>query len=596
MKQQKRKGFTLVELLIVIAILAVLATVSIVGYTQFIQKAHISNDAALVNQLNDLLMANEVIDGKAPTMSAALEIAGVNGFDVTKFTPTAKNYSYIWDSQTNRFLLINENQQVITPSDVQLVAERSFAVAHNLDELNKWQEKGVNIYLADDYEGSKDFAVHTGFDAGTCQDVESITYTGEVSAKTIILRSNSDKTTLSATAFVSGTPGAADYTCDTINAYGLAGKVIVPNAGASSFHWFGQTQGYIEATNGHVVAEEGSQGIIKAMTNDVIIDVADSADVLVVPGEKGVTLSAVAPNVPADKTNSIKPSTDYAGGLGTKDHPYLIQNFEQLKKIYGTNSSHKFYKLIADIHMEETMSKTDAETGEQYFVYVSKPINNVTLDGQGFKLITAKNTVAYIFDSVKKSTFKNIDVEETAALVRTANADNGVNGVSFINVDTYGDIQASGNCAAYVQYAIGKMCFENCTNYASIMGTGTRNYNAIFVGYPMSRAQTLKFTNCINEGSIISGKASMFVGNAKASYLNLTIEGCRNNGTIKSTYVGEDYNMNYYVSSIANDQLNIKINGAESYISINKTLQGLSNVNSDNLIKNTGSVVNDAEG
>ena len=43
MKKQIKKGFTLVELLVVIAILAVLATVSVVGYTSFITKANNSN-------------------------------------------------------------------------------------------------------------------------------------------------------------------------------------------------------------------------------------------------------------------------------------------------------------------------------------------------------------------------------------------------------------------------------------------------------------------------------------------------------------------------------------------------------------------------
>ena len=44
MRNNKNKGFTLVELLVVIAILAILATVSVVGYTSFIKSAHISND------------------------------------------------------------------------------------------------------------------------------------------------------------------------------------------------------------------------------------------------------------------------------------------------------------------------------------------------------------------------------------------------------------------------------------------------------------------------------------------------------------------------------------------------------------------------
>ncbi|MBQ9979280.1 MAG: prepilin-type N-terminal cleavage/methylation domain-containing protein, partial [Clostridia bacterium] len=44
MRNNKNKGFTLVELLVVIAILAILATVSVVGYTSFIESATVSND------------------------------------------------------------------------------------------------------------------------------------------------------------------------------------------------------------------------------------------------------------------------------------------------------------------------------------------------------------------------------------------------------------------------------------------------------------------------------------------------------------------------------------------------------------------------
>ena len=47
----KTKGFTLVELLVVIAILAILATVSVVGYTSFIDRAHESNAQTEAHQI-----------------------------------------------------------------------------------------------------------------------------------------------------------------------------------------------------------------------------------------------------------------------------------------------------------------------------------------------------------------------------------------------------------------------------------------------------------------------------------------------------------------------------------------------------------------
>lgn len=46
-----RKGFTLVELLVVIAILAILATVSVVGYTAFINSA---DDGAALSELSSV--------------------------------------------------------------------------------------------------------------------------------------------------------------------------------------------------------------------------------------------------------------------------------------------------------------------------------------------------------------------------------------------------------------------------------------------------------------------------------------------------------------------------------------------------------------
>lgn len=47
-----KRGFTLVELLVTISLLAVLTTVSIVGYMSFIERAAVSNDENLVAQLN----------------------------------------------------------------------------------------------------------------------------------------------------------------------------------------------------------------------------------------------------------------------------------------------------------------------------------------------------------------------------------------------------------------------------------------------------------------------------------------------------------------------------------------------------------------
>lgn len=58
----KTKGFTLVELLVVIAILAILATVSVVGYTSFIDNAKDSNAETELNTVK------RQIDAEAMTL------------------------------------------------------------------------------------------------------------------------------------------------------------------------------------------------------------------------------------------------------------------------------------------------------------------------------------------------------------------------------------------------------------------------------------------------------------------------------------------------------------------------------------------------
>ena len=83
-----KKGFTLVELLVVIAILAILATVSVVGYTSFINRANDSTAMQELTQVRDFCFSHELTgtnpDGKlslteAKDAVAACDIEGAAG-------------------------------------------------------------------------------------------------------------------------------------------------------------------------------------------------------------------------------------------------------------------------------------------------------------------------------------------------------------------------------------------------------------------------------------------------------------------------------------------------------------------------------------
>lgn len=244
MKQQKRKGFTLVELLIVIAILAILATVSIVGYTSFINKAQIANDTALLKQINDLLIADETVNGgqKRPTMQDALNVVEENGFVVEKFTPTAQGYNYVWNCQTNRFLLLNENCEVVAPVGEELDKANSYVIVHNEQDIANWE--GYCFYLAKDFKldsGKTELTVSTGVDAGMSENID-IVYNNTGSAQSVTIRTN-------------GGNLAVNAPNDSVNHYGTAGKVIIEAIEQESYHEYGNViLAYIKA--GHFATEE----------------------------------------------------------------------------------------------------------------------------------------------------------------------------------------------------------------------------------------------------------------------------------------------------------------------------------------------------
>ena len=86
MKKNNKKGFTIVELVIVIAVIAILAAVLIPTFSSVIKKAKVNNDIQLVRNLNTAL-ATDTKEHK--TMQSALDAAFEFGYDVAKINNTS---------------------------------------------------------------------------------------------------------------------------------------------------------------------------------------------------------------------------------------------------------------------------------------------------------------------------------------------------------------------------------------------------------------------------------------------------------------------------------------------------------------------------
>ena len=71
--RKSKKGFTIVELVIVIAVIAILAAVLIPTFANLIRQANKSSDTQLVKNMNTILSAAEALNGKNETMADALQ-------------------------------------------------------------------------------------------------------------------------------------------------------------------------------------------------------------------------------------------------------------------------------------------------------------------------------------------------------------------------------------------------------------------------------------------------------------------------------------------------------------------------------------------
>ena len=106
MKKSNRKGFTIVELVIVIAVIAILAAVLIPTFSNLVKKANISNDTAIAKNMNTILTA-EGAEGKITDVYAVIEALTENGLVLANINAKANGCLFVWEQETNQILLID---------------------------------------------------------------------------------------------------------------------------------------------------------------------------------------------------------------------------------------------------------------------------------------------------------------------------------------------------------------------------------------------------------------------------------------------------------------------------------------------------------
>ena len=113
MKNTRKKGFTIVELVIVIAVIAILAAVLIPTFSNIIKKSNLSADMQAVREMNTVLATDESVNGKPTTMKQVAQILANAGYNSENWICLTTGYKVMWYAPNNRLVLVNTNNNEI---------------------------------------------------------------------------------------------------------------------------------------------------------------------------------------------------------------------------------------------------------------------------------------------------------------------------------------------------------------------------------------------------------------------------------------------------------------------------------------------------
>ena len=545
MAKKLKRAFTIVELVIVIAVIAILAAVLIPTFTTLIDRANQSADTSNVKNMNTILSMDETTNGKPKTMDDAVKVIREGGYDLEKLTPTGQGYDIVWDQDANRLLMVNGEEVIFGETEKNADNTHLWVVADSQDEINATK---YSVYLSDAVSGEIEAA--QGVDVGSNADITKVTYS-TAEEQDVLIRTNGGELVVNAEKA-------------TVSHYAAAASVDIQKVANESYHEYG-TVNQIDVTAGRVVLESGAATkTVYVKGEGVKVEWKEDSK----PVEVGIstTVDDTKVQLPTDSDVPVKDvdeavSSLFAGGLGTAGSPYQIataEQFENINDMFGISGT-TYYQLANDIDLAETETHI-GQWGDEATI---GNLKNAIIDGNNYKLI-AKEGVAIFGDCQGTIVFENLQAEiknysMVAAAYRGAD-------MTFENVTVSGDYYTNngGNIGIFLVYGWGDLTFKNCLNLANL---STMSYNAIFVGY--SFGGDWVFENCTNSGKLVCDKAAMFVGNDSQvnsganPKLTLNITNCKNTGEIRSTDVS-NYGWNCYVAVAKHpEKVNIFINGVQ---------------------------------
>ena len=255
--KRKSRAFTIVELVIVIAVIAILAAVLIPAFSGIIEKANQASDIQLVKNLNMALItefnSQGITNGKTETAYDSVRICAANGYLVNTIVAKS-NMDIAWDRTTGRFMLIDTATGNVVYPTTNEVEESTITEENKVNffifrkSMPAGSEEAKYSVFAGDGWKTQDVTLNgVGFDAGYYTGIKRIDYVNEGDGKNVVIRTNSYETSLTVNA-----------PADIIRHYDVCGAVNIIEAHTASYHEYGKVP-FIEIAKGRIALEAGAE-------------------------------------------------------------------------------------------------------------------------------------------------------------------------------------------------------------------------------------------------------------------------------------------------------------------------------------------------
>lgn len=532
MKASKKRGFTIIELVIVIAVIAILAAVLIPTFANIIQKANVANDVALARNMNTILIADEATNGRSTDMYDVLIALEQGGFKLENLNPRADGNVFAWDKANNQIVYLEKGsaKPIFQAKEIGANKGDLYITTRKAEVFADYP--GYSYYFASDISGD------ITLDEGSCLDTGEFALNGNVIVNT--------KKDVEIHGTINGTI-TVDSTSGKITNYSVVKNVVIKNTAPTSYHERGHVVEAMEIQNsltGKVVLE--NDAYVEKLTNNKTNGTVES---------KGYVKA-----VDGSDTETVKPTTGtgYVLEIGTYDQ---LVNFRN-KVNAGASYSGMTVKLTADIDISER-AWTPIGAKHREKINADSNVFQGTFDGQNHKITGLTNTGFMISSAYKgwnETTPKDYNeyVFGLFGSVYNATIKNIV--MANVNIDLACDEKervVGDSIGAIVGFAAGDskgVTIDNC----KVLSGSIVGYDAVagIIGRTYSANTTI--SNCANAATVTAiRRASGILGFAslQKGATSVAITGCKNSGNVKQTGTpttdpaekGQEGNYGYYM-------------------------------------------------